>query len=104
GSKQVGGPDTRPAVVKRKSTSMLVMPGQFPDQKPANDATERPGATRRRSRSVPTSPVLLPSSTYLDPRRQAAVPQSTDGEQEDKAGSYAVQEGSARRTNAIGAT
>lgn len=104
GSDQAGGPVQRPVVGTRKSTSMLVMPGQFPNQRPTNDVAERPVATRRRSRSVPISPIASSSNSYLDSRRQAAVTENTDREQEGQASPYAEQEGEPRHTTAIGAT
>jgi hypothetical protein len=102
------GTTLRPAIGNRKSTSMLIMPGQYPNSQTVNDSTERPQVSRRRSRSVPTSPVLS-SSTQLEPQRKVSAPTGAastseprlphgDSQQHNDEGS------SGPRSTAIGAT
>ncbi|EXJ60150.1 hypothetical protein A1O7_04302 [Cladophialophora yegresii CBS 114405] len=98
----------RPTVGKRNSTNMLIMPGQYPDSKATNESAERPQMSRRRSRSVPTSPVLS-SSTPLDLQRRAAGPVGTASSTEQRSPNGNTQQhngeaSSGLRSTAIGAT
>ncbi|OCT53058.1 hypothetical protein CLCR_09465 [Cladophialophora carrionii] len=98
----------RPAIGKRNSTNMLIMPGQYPNSKPLNDSADRPQVSRTRSRSVPTSPVLSPSTPLELPRKDsspigAASPSEPrlhhgDCQQRNEEGSSSL------RSTAIGAT
>ncbi|OAG40223.1 hypothetical protein AYO21_05506 [Fonsecaea monophora] len=47
--------EARPSLGDRRPTSMLIMPGQFPSSATADEHSDRPRPSRRRSRSVPTS-------------------------------------------------
>jgi hypothetical protein len=59
----------RPSLSERKSTSMLVMPGQFPEQSASSTPT-RPPPTRRRSRSVPSVMDHSSPVTWQNPRKR----------------------------------
>ena len=72
------GTKQRSIVGKRNSTSVLFMPGQFPDSKNTSGNSERPLASRRRSRSVPTAP-RPPSSTYSVSSRKILLPAGQEG-------------------------
>ncbi len=105
----VGRADQQPVLENPSSTAMSIMPGQFPDRKIANGITERPTASRRRSRSVPTSSVSS-SGRYFEAGREDSdlgsrrVPDTTNGLPQSSSRPHDNQERSGLSTTAMGAT